>query len=70
MKDKQLVERLLSLGSELLIKGDSEAAATCTFAAARLMDLPNSVEVLRHPSAKVPDAITYKGIPLTFREDF
>ena len=58
MTDQQLIEGLLSLGSELTIKGDPENAFVCTVAAARIMILPGQIEALRHPSGKVPDATT------------
>lgn len=58
MTHKEIIERLLDLSNELLIKGDPENAAVCTFAASQLMSLPSQVEVMRHPSAKVADTTT------------
>lgn len=58
MKTQEIIERLLDLSNELLIKGDPDNAAVCTFAASQLMSLPTQVEIMRHPSAKVADTTT------------
>lgn len=54
LKDRDLVSKLLDLSTELLIKGDSDHAFTCTQAAARLLSIPIVSGNIHHPSAKVP----------------
>lgn len=53
IKDRDLVSQLLDLSTELLIKGDAEAAMTCTMAAARIMAIPNVTEEIRNPGKGV-----------------
>ena len=55
--DRSLVSRLLDLSTELLMKGDTENAFTCTQAAARILAIPSSAERMTHPSAKVPEGV-------------
>jgi hypothetical protein len=62
------VSRLLDLSNELLIKGDPEAAFTCTQAAARILAIPHTATQVQHPSfessfkAVVDDILnSYKG---------
>lgn len=47
VKDRDLISQLLDLSSELIIKGDAEAAMTCTQAAARILAIPRVAEQVR-----------------------
>lgn len=58
MNQQTLSRKLLDLASELIIKGDPDSALIVTLAASQLMSVPAQAESLRHPSGKVPDAIT------------
>ena len=57
LRDRDLVSKLLDLSSELLIKGDTENAFTCTQAAARLLAIPQVANSVQHPSGKVPEGV-------------
>lgn len=70
MTDKEIISGLLALGEELITRNQMGGAMLCTVAAARLMEMPSRVEVLRHPSGKVADTITVpKGSPVPFKKN-
>lgn len=52
LTDRDLVSKLLDLSSELLIKGDSDNAWTCTQAAARILAIPQTATRIQHPNPK------------------
>ena len=70
MTDKELIRELLAFSEQLITEHRLGEALVVSVAAARLMELPERVEVLRHPSGKVADTTTVRpGTIVPFKKN-